>query len=278
MTKQEILVGLCENELKKIPDNSIDMIFTSPPYADRRKNTYGGIHAEKYVDWFHPIALQLKRVLKPSGSFFLNIKPHTNKGERVLYVHDLVLDLKRNVGFRFTDEFCWTKNGVPGKFKGRFKNAFEPIYHFTLEKDFTHNPYSVAKKAKDVSLKRYKRKACGESSNGSGFAGMRKEIKSKLALPSNHIHIPQKVNQHTMEKIHSAVFPVDLVDFFIKAFSNEGDVVLDCFAGSGSTGISCINNKRGFVLIEKETQYCELIKNRIKLNNRDLQQNGIEND
>ena len=86
-----IIHGYSEEELKKLPDDSVDLIITSPPYADRRKNTYGGISEDKYVEWFKPIAIEVKRVLKPTGSFFLNIKPHTNKGERSLYVFELVL-------------------------------------------------------------------------------------------------------------------------------------------------------------------------------------------
>ena len=259
-----IIHGYSEEELKKLSDNSVDLIITSPPYADRRKNTYGGISEDKYVEWFKPIAIEVKRVLKPTGSFFLNIKPHTNKGERSLYVFDLVIMLKRELGFRFTDEFTWTKLGVPGKFKGRFKNAFEPVYHFTLQPEYTHNPYAVAEKAKEVSLKRYKRKACGESKNGSGFAGMRKEITSDLALPSNHLHIPQKSNQHTIQKNHSAVFPVELSTFFVKAFSNEGDIVMDIFGGSGTVAISCIDTNREFIVIEKELENIELIKKRVE--------------
>ena len=243
------------------------MVFISPPYADRRKNTYGGIPEDKYIEWFNPIAIEIKRVLKPTGSFFLNIKPHTNKGERVLYVFELVLFLKKEIGFRFTDEFTWTKLGVPGRFNGRFKNAFEPVYHFTLEKGYTHNPYEVATKAKEVSLKRYKRKACGESKNGSGFAGMRKEIKSDLALPSNHLHIPQKSNQHTIQKAHSAVFPVQLSDFFIKAFSNEGDLIVDPFAGSGTVAVSCEELNRNYIMIDKEADNVSLMCERLGKNN-----------
>jgi site-specific DNA-methyltransferase (adenine-specific) len=265
--KNQILLGDCLELMKGIPDKSIDMVFTSPPYADRRKNCYSGVAEDKYVEWFKPFAIEIKRILKPTGSFFLNIKPHTNKGERSLYVFDLVLMLKRFIGFRYSDEFCWTKLGVPGHFKGRFKNAFEPIYHFTLHSNYTHNPYDVATKAKEISLKRYKRKVCGESKNGSGFAGMRKEIINDLALPSNHLHIPQKSNQHTTQKIHPAVFPVDLPEFFIKAFTNESDVVLDLFAGSGTTGIACLNTNRNFILMEKEEKYYEIIKKRIDEHN-----------
>jgi len=200
-------------------------------------------------------AVEFKRILKPTGSFFLNIKPHCDKGERVLYVMKLVIALKEIVGFRFTDEFCWTKLGVPGKFNGRFKNAFEPVYHFTKEKGFTHNPYAVATEATEISKARYRRKACGETKNGSKFAGMRKEIKSNLALPSNHIHFVQKSNQHTIQSKHPAVYPVELCEFFIKAFSNQDDIIFDPFSGSGTTGIACLNTNRSFIGCELDKDY-----------------------
>ncbi|MCB0739161.1 MAG: site-specific DNA-methyltransferase, partial [Bacteroidetes bacterium] len=97
--KKEILLGDCLELMKTIDDNSIDLVFTSPPYAERRKATYGGINENEYVDWFLPIGAEIKRILKPTGSFFLNIKPHTNKGERSLYVYDLICRLKRETGF-----------------------------------------------------------------------------------------------------------------------------------------------------------------------------------
>lgn len=69
-----ILLGDCKDELTRVDDNSVALIFTSPPYADSRRNTYGGIHPDKYVEWFLPISEQLLRVLKPTGTFVLNIK------------------------------------------------------------------------------------------------------------------------------------------------------------------------------------------------------------
>ena len=257
--------GDCLERMRELPDNSVDMILTSPPYADRRKNCYEGAHESEYVEWFLRFAKEFKRILKPSGSFFLNIKPHCYKGERSLYVMKLVIALKDELGFRYTDEFTWTKLGVTGKFNGRFKNAFEPIHHFTLEKGYTHNPYAVATEALDVSKKRYKRKACGESRNGSGFAGMRKEISSNLALPSNHLHFVQKSNQYTLQSKHPAVYPIELCDFFIKAFSNEGDKILDPFMGSGTTGVASKNLNRSFIGIELDDNYFEIAKERIEL-------------
>ena len=260
----QLIHGDCLEKMKDIPDGSVDCVITSPPYALQRKNTYGGVQEDMYIEWFIPIAYEIKRILRDTGSFFLNIKPHCKEGQRVLYVMKLVIELTELVGFRFSDEFVWTKIGVPGRFKGRFKNAFEPVYHFTKKDGYTHNPYAVATEAKEVSLKRYKRKACGESKNGSGFAGMRKEITSNLALPSNHIHIPQKSNQYTVQSKHSAVFPVELPEFFIKAFSNLNDVILDPFMGSGTTGVACINTNRQFIGIEKDDKYFEIAKKRIE--------------
>ncbi|GAB4535930.1 MAG: hypothetical protein Fur0018_26430 [Anaerolineales bacterium] len=72
--KHDLYLGDCEEILKTLPDNSVDLIFTSPPYADQRKKTYGGIHPDDYVDWFLPKAEQMLRVLKPTGTFVLNIK------------------------------------------------------------------------------------------------------------------------------------------------------------------------------------------------------------
>ena len=82
------LLGDCEEVLRDFPDNSIDLIFTSPPYADQRKHTYGGVTPDEYVAWFMPKADQFFRVLKPTGTFILNIKERVVDGERHTYVID----------------------------------------------------------------------------------------------------------------------------------------------------------------------------------------------
>lgn len=267
-----IILGYSEEELKNLSDNSVDLIITSPPYADRRKNTYGGISEETYVEWFKPIAIQIKRVLKPTGSFFLNIKPHTNKGERSLYVFELVIMLKRELGFLFVEEYCWTKNGFPGSLKGRFKNAFEPIYHFTTgnPNQITFNPIACGTPMKEESIARTFRKQCGAPKNGSGMTGMNTtNIRNlELARPSNVINVNNVSNQFTLKSEHSATFPEKLVEFFVKSFSNEGDTVLDCFAGSGTVGVVCQELNRKHILIDKEEQNIELIKRRLKINQK----------
>ena len=90
-----MLEGDCLDKLKTLKDSSIDLIVTSPPYADQRKNTYGGISLDKYVEWFLPIAKELFRVLKNDGTFILNIKEKVQNGERSTYVIELILEMKK---------------------------------------------------------------------------------------------------------------------------------------------------------------------------------------
>ncbi|MBA2620236.1 MAG: site-specific DNA-methyltransferase, partial [Acidobacteria bacterium] len=123
----KILLGDCRELLKSIETNSIDLIFTSPPNADRRKQTYGGIKPEDYVEWFLPISEQLLRVLKPTGTFTLNIKEKAENGERSTYVIELILALRKQ-GWLWTEEFIWhKKNSYPGKWSNRFRDSWERL-------------------------------------------------------------------------------------------------------------------------------------------------------
>src|SRR3972149_5398582 len=132
----KILLGDSREMLKIIESNSIDLIVTSPPYADRRKNTYGGINPKEYIDWFLPIGEQLLRVLKPTGTFILNIKEKAENGERSPYVLELILSLRKQ-GWLWTEKFIWhKKNCYPGKWPNRFRDAWERILQFNKERDF----------------------------------------------------------------------------------------------------------------------------------------------
>jgi site-specific DNA-methyltransferase (adenine-specific) len=264
----KLMQGDCLERMKELPNGSVDMVFTSPPYADRRKSTYGGVKADDYVDWFIPIGQQIHRVLSDTGSFFLNIKPHTDKGERSLYVFDLICQLKRELGFLFVDELCWTKNGFPGSLKGRFKNAFEPIYHLTKgsPNKITFNPVACGTEMKEESIARTYRKQCGKPKNGSGMAGMNTtNIRNlEFARPSNVIHVNNVSNQFSDKQLHPATFPEGLVEFFIKSYTNEGDTILDPFTGSGTTGIVSVRGFRRFIGIELDETYFQIAKQRIE--------------
>ncbi|MBL8249357.1 MAG: site-specific DNA-methyltransferase, partial [Candidatus Competibacter sp.] len=104
----EIYHGDSKEKLKLLPNDSVDLIMTSPPYADQRKNTYGGIHPDEYVKWFLPISEQLLRVLNPAGTFVLNIKEKVIEGERSTYVMELILEMRKQ-GWLWTEEFIWHK-------------------------------------------------------------------------------------------------------------------------------------------------------------------------
>ena len=126
----------CLEFLKKQGSQTIDLIITSPPYADKRKKTYEGIPEEDYVKWFLPISLELKRVLKSKGSFVLNIKENAVNGERSTYVLELILEMKKQ-GWLWVEEYVWNKkNSFPGKWPNRFRDSWERCLHFTKEKKF----------------------------------------------------------------------------------------------------------------------------------------------
>ena len=132
----EIFLGDCKKQLKHIPDNSVDLIVTSPPYADQRKSTYGGINHDKYVEWFLPISEKLLKVLKPTGTFILNIKEKVVEGERSTYVMELILAMRKQ-GWLWTEEFIWhKKNSYPGKWPNRFRDSWERLLQFNKDKKF----------------------------------------------------------------------------------------------------------------------------------------------
>jgi len=131
-----IICGDCEQVLKDFPDDSVDLIITSPPYANAREKAYGGIHPDKYVEWFLPKAEQLLRVLKPTGTFILNIKERVVNGERHTYVLQLILKM-REQGWLWTEEFVWhKKNCYPGKWSNRFRDAWERCLQLNKQKKF----------------------------------------------------------------------------------------------------------------------------------------------
>ena len=266
-----IIQGDCEKIIreKTIPRNSVNLIVTSPPYADQRKDTYGGIHPDDYVDWFLPKAEQFKNALAEDGSFVLNIKEKVVSGERHTYVLNLILAL-REQGWRWVDEYCWhKKNCYPGWWPNRFRDAWERCLHFTLKKKFKMRQKSVMVPMGDWSKSRLKNlsetdKTRDASQAGNGFA---KKIENwvgrDMAYPSNVLHMATECGY----KKHPATFPVALPDWFIRLFTDEGDTVLDPFAGSGTTLIAAGNLNRNGIGIETNREYCELIRQRLKSDN-----------
>lgn len=262
----ELTIGDSLEGLKKIPDNSINLIVTSPPYADARKSTYGGVKVDEYVDWFLPYAQEMMRVLADDGSFILNIKEKVVNGERHTYVMELVIALKK-MGWLFTEEYMWHKTTTtPGKWPNRFRDLWEHCYHFTKNKKFVMNQEAVMVPIGDWSKSRLKNlsdndKERKNSGSGSGY-GKKVDnwVGKDKVYPGNVLHGASE----TTNTGHSAAFPVWLPEWFIKLFSNPGDSILDPFMGSGSTAIAALNLGRDVIGFELLEAYADLSVERVK--------------
>lgn len=264
--KTDLFLGDSEVQLKKLPDDSVDLIVTSPPYADQRKNTYGGIHPDSYVEWFLPISEQLLRVLKPTGTFILNIKEKVVQGERSTYVMELILEMRKQ-GWLWTEEFIWhKKNCYPGKWPNRFRDAWERLLQFNKNRQFNMYQDSVMVPVGDWAKTRLRNlsktdKLRDNSKVGSGFGkNVSNWIGREMAYPTNVLHLATECNN----KNHSAAFPEGLPEWFIKLFTKEGDVVLDPFMGSGTTLFVANRMRRNSIGIDIMKDYYEMVKNELK--------------
>jgi len=263
--KTDIYLGDSKKELKKFLDNSIDLIVTSPPYADQRKSTYGGIHPDKYVEWFLPISEQLFRVLKPTGTFVLNIKEKVVEGERSTYVMGLIIAMRKQ-GWLWTEEFIWhKKNSYPGKWPNRFRDSWERLLQFNKDKHFNMYQEEVMVPMGEWAKTRLKKlsdtdKVRDNSKVGSGFGkNISNWIDRDKAYPTNVLHLATECNN----KNHSAAFPEELPEWFIKLFTKENDIVLDPFMGSGTTLSVANRMKRNSIGIEIVPEYYQMVKNQL---------------
>jgi site-specific DNA-methyltransferase (adenine-specific)/site-specific DNA-methyltransferase (cytosine-N4-specific) len=264
--KTELFLGDCKTELSKLDENSVDLIVTSPPYADQRKSTYGGIHPDKYVEWFLQISEQLLRVLKPSGTFILNIKEKVMDGERSTYVMELILAMRKQ-GWIWTEEFIWhKKNSYPGKWPNRFRDSWERLLQFNKSKKFNMYQEEVMVPMGDWAKSRLKNlsdtdKKRDNSKVGSGFGkNISNWLEREMAYPTNVLHLATECNN----KNHSAAFPEELPEWFIKLFSKPNDTVLDPFVGSGTTLFVANRLTRNSIGIEILPEYYNMVREQIQ--------------
>jgi DNA modification methylase len=260
----------------------VNLAVTSPPYASQRKydesSGFQPIHPDQYVAWFDAVQANIAEALAPDGSWCLNIKEHCEDGQRVLYVKDLTLAHVRQWGWRFVDEYVWTHGGTPKAAVNRFKNGWEPVFHFTRGYH-KFRPDAVMHKtdkvpdwegqhpsAESLQGEREWRKMdsggdgdmYGEHRQGEQGHGATFVASDGMAYPSNVLSLGK--NRDALG--HAAAFPVKLPAFFIKAYSDEGDSVYDPFIGSGTTLIAAEQLDRTCYGIEISPRYCDVIVER----------------
>jgi site-specific DNA-methyltransferase (adenine-specific) len=264
--RSDLYSGDSREILGRLPDHCVDLIITSPPYADQRKGTYGGIHPDKYVEWFLPISKELLRVLKPTGTFILNIKEKVVEGERSIYVMELILEMRKQ-GWLWTEEFIWhKKNSYPGKWPNRFRDAWERLLQFNKDKKFNMFQEEVMVPMGDWAKSRLKNLSETDMSRdnskvGSGFGkNISNWVAREKAYPANVLHLATECGN----KRHSAAFPEELPAWFIKLFTKEGDTVLDPFMGSGTSIFVANRMRRHAVGIELIPEYVEMVRGLVK--------------
>ena len=263
-----ILHGDCFTLIKEQPDNSVDLVITSPPYADIVN--YGkNVSIKKpkeYVDWFLPLMTEIHRVLKPSGSFILNINDNCNNGYRNTFIYELIYRSQKETPLKFYDTYIWHKmNGIPNGSKKRFRNTTEFIFHFI--KDKHHVKFYMDRVMEQPALATSQRAKYEWSVTNHGVIENGVRVKEKVVSydkvikegvrPDNVFRFPTAGKARDNHIKHPAPFYKGLPAYFVKLLTDEGDVVLDPFAGISTTGIPCIETNRHFIGYELNPNYVE---------------------
>jgi site-specific DNA-methyltransferase (cytosine-N4-specific) len=268
--------------MRDMAPNSIDLVITSPPYALHFKKEYGNADQANYINWFTPFAKEILRILKPAGSFVLNIGGTWTPGKptRSLYHFRLLLHLCDEIGFHLCQEFFWynpAKLPAPAEWVNvrriRVKDSVEYIYWLGK----TTNPKADNTKV----LQRYSedmlrliRRGVTKTVRPSGH-----NIKETFAqdrggsIPGNLIACGNNESNSNYlsllkkqkRKIHPARFPAELPRFFINFLTEPGDLILDPFAGSNTTGYVAESLDRRWIAIEISPEYVEDSRVRFQL-------------
>jgi site-specific DNA-methyltransferase (adenine-specific) len=269
--KVKIEIGDCFELIKELPDNSVDLVITSPPYADIVN--YGkNISIKKpneYCDWLLPLFNEIYRVLKPSGSFILNINDNCSNGLRNPFIYELIYRSQKESKLKFYDTYIWHKmNGIPNGGTKRFRNTTEFIFHFVKDqKQMKFYMDRVLQEPAESSKARQKYpwhiKNHGIIKDGERQKDPNNliEYKATQVRPDNVFRFKTAGNRNDNTIKHPAPFNPELPTYFINLLTDEGDVVLDVFSGIGTTGLGCEN--RQYIGFELNEKYAEFSKKRL---------------
>jgi site-specific DNA-methyltransferase (adenine-specific) len=269
-----ILNGDCFELIKQQPDNSVDLVITSPPYSDIVN--YGkNVSTKKpddYVDWILPLFKEIWRVLKPSGSFILNINDKCENSYRSTYIYDLISRNNKETKLKLYDTYIWhKKNGIPNGGTKRFRNNTEFIFHFCKDaKQMKFNMDRALVEPKESTSDRYKY----DLDNGQGevIDGVRvkvkrdRKIETEKVRPENVVRFSTAGASRDNTIKHPAPYHKELPLYYINILTDEGDLVIDTFSGIGTTGIACKELGREYIGYELNKTYAEFSEKR--LNNK----------
>ena len=268
-----ILQGDCFDLIKEQPDNSVDLVITSPPYADivNYGKNISIKKTQEYCDWILPLFKEIHRVLKPSGSFILNINDICVGGYRSTFVYDLISRNNKETPLKLYDNYVWyKKSGIPNGGKKRFRNMTEYIFHFVKDaKQIKFYMDRVMTEQKEITKKRLKSPMVLKSHQHivDGERGVETIIQEQpdKVRPDNVFKFPTAAASRDNTIRHPAPFHKDLPCYFINLLTDEGDTILDVFAGIGTTGLCC--DDRTFIGYELNPKYAEFGNERIKKDN-----------
>ncbi len=269
-----MVCGDAATALAALPNDSIDLIVTSPPYALHFKKEYGNADKAAYLEWFRPFAVQMLRVLKPDGSFVLNIGGSYNPGAptRSLYHFRLLLMLCDEIGFHLAQECFWfnpAKLPSPAEWvtvrRIRIKDSVEYVWWFAKsEKPYADNRQVLEEYSAD--MRRLLRRGYRAMKRPSGHNITHKFSRDHGgAIPSNVLERGNnesnseyiKLCAEHGQKPHPARFPSALPEFYIKLLTRPGGLVVDPFAGSNTTGAVAERLQRRWLSFEIEPKYVE---------------------
>jgi DNA modification methylase len=259
--------------MPQLPSGSVSLIMTSPPYALHFKKEYGNVDQDGYVDWFLTFAREFKRLLAEDGSLVIDIGGAWTPGHptRSLYQFELLIALCREIGFFLAQEFYWYNPGKlpsPAEWvtvrKIRVKDSVNCVWWLSK------TPYPKADNRKVLNeyspdMKRLLQKGYTPKVRPSGHVITKKFKDLGGSIPANLIicgnndangHYLERCKEHDI-KPHPARFPVQLPTFFLRYLTDPGDLVLDPFAGSNTTGQACEEEGRRWIAIERERAYLE---------------------
>ena len=254
------------NGLRTLEDETVDLVITSPPYADMKKYVDGsnGIPVKQYVPWLMIYIREIERVLKPTGSFILNINDKVSNKFRDPYVYELVHRITDSTTLKLYERLFWNK-GKGLSHPKRFGDKIEYLFWFAKTEKFTINIDEMRVPYSESSLKRFKKPIKKRFNRTEGDEKV--EYKDwgpnpKGALPSTLINIGSESKR--ISDNHIAVYPEKLTEYFIKGATNEGDFILDPFMGSGTTGVSAKKLKREWMGFDSIEEYVNFANKRIE--------------